>query len=49
LAEPAMYEDANKARLKGLLLQQGQTDRELEQLEEAWLGLQEELETVARG
>lgn len=48
LAEPETYQDANKARLKDLLLRQGQIDRELALLEEQWLEWQERLEAVAR-
>ncbi|HHW76292.1 MAG TPA: ATP-binding cassette domain-containing protein [Xanthomonadaceae bacterium] len=44
LADPASYDDANKTRLKGQLLRKAEVDRELTELEEAWLALQEQLE-----
>ena len=47
LADPASYDDANKARLKDWLLRKGETDRELAQLEEQWLALHEALEAIA--
>ena len=46
LAEPHSYEDANKDRLKEMLLRQGQIGGELEQLEAEWLDLHEELEAL---
>jgi ATP-binding cassette subfamily F protein 3 len=46
LAEPDIYEDANKHRLKELLLRQGKVDQKLEQVEEEWLEVQEALETL---
>ncbi len=47
LAESALYEDANKNRLKELLLHKAQMDKEVENLEGEWLELQEALETLA--
>jgi len=47
LADPASYDDANKARLKDWLLRKGEMDRELAQLEEQWLALHEALEAIA--
>ncbi len=47
LAESALYEDANKNRLKELLLRKAQMDKEVENLEGEWLELQEALETLA--
>jgi ATP-binding cassette subfamily F protein 3 len=47
LAEPHSYDDANKDRLKEILLRQGQISGELEQLEAEWLDLHEELEALA--
>jgi len=44
LTDPTIYDDANKAKLKELLLRQGRLSQELEQAEEEWLGLQEQLE-----
>jgi len=46
LADPAVYEAASKDRLKDLLLQQAQVDRELGGVEERWLTLSEELEAA---
>ena len=46
LADPASYDDANKARLKEWLLRKGETDRELAGLEEEWLTLHEALEAI---
>ncbi|MEW6648079.1 MAG: ATP-binding cassette domain-containing protein [Pseudomonadota bacterium] len=46
LADPALYEAAGKDRLKNLLLQQAQVDRELGTVEERWLTLGEELEAA---
>jgi ATP-binding cassette subfamily F protein 3 len=47
LADPASYDDANKARLKEWLLQKGETDRQLTEREEEWLALHEAWEAVA--
>ena len=47
LADPASYEDANKAQLKEWLLQKSEMDRQLAKLEEEWLTLQEAWEAVA--
>jgi len=48
LADPASYDDANKTRLKELLLRKAELDREVAQLETEWLETQEELEALAR-
>ena len=48
LLEPALYEDANKNRLKELLLRKAQVDKELEDIESEWLEAQEALEALAR-
>ena len=48
LLEPALYEDAQKNRLKELLLRKAQVDKELEAVEGDWLETQEALETLAR-
>jgi len=47
LADPASYEEANKARLKDWLLRKGEVDRELADLEGEWLELQEAIEALA--
>ena len=46
LTDPTLYEDSNKNKLKELLREQGEISRELSQLEEQWLELQEELEAI---
>jgi len=46
LADPDLYEENNKPRLKSLLLRQGQLEGELEQVEAEWLTLQEALEAL---
>jgi ATP-binding cassette subfamily F protein 3 len=46
LAAPDLYEESNKLRLKELLLRQGEVSRELEQAEEEWLSLHEQLEAI---
>jgi len=46
LADPQIYDDANKEKLKELLLRQGHNEQELEKLEEDWLNLQETLEEL---
>ena len=48
LADPASYDDGNKPQLKKWLLQKGETDRQLAELEEKWLALHEAWEAVAR-
>ena len=48
LAEPALYEDANKNRLKELLLRKAQVDKELADIEGEWMEAQEALEEIAR-
>ena len=47
LAEPAIYEAANKAKLKQLLADQSFFTKDLAQLEGEWLELQEQLEALA--
>lgn len=47
LADASLYDESNKAKLKESLLRQGQIERELSQLEEEWLELQEALEALA--
>ncbi|MBK4734513.1 ATP-binding cassette domain-containing protein [Noviherbaspirillum pedocola] len=47
LAEPAIYESANKDELKTLIAEQGACGRELEEVEMAWLEQQEALEQIA--
>ncbi|GGB82716.1 ATP-binding cassette domain-containing protein [Pseudoduganella buxea] len=47
LLDPAIYDAANKARLKTLLADQAFYTKDLEQLEGEWLGLQEQLEALA--
>ncbi len=47
LAEPAIYEAANKAKLKTLLADQSFYTKDLAQLEAEWMELQEQLEAVA--
>src|SRR5690606_28188491 len=44
LADPEIYAEAAKARLQGLLQEQGKLSAELEVLEEEWLSLSEALE-----
>ena len=44
LAEPAIYEAANKAQLTKLLTEQTQASSELAQIEESWFEAQEALE-----
>ncbi|MCP5197878.1 MAG: ATP-binding cassette domain-containing protein [Gammaproteobacteria bacterium] len=46
LADPASYDEANKHRLKEWLLRKGEVNRELAQIEEAWLETQETLEAL---
>ncbi|QBE65257.1 ATP-binding cassette domain-containing protein [Pseudoduganella lutea] len=47
LQDPAIYEAANKPKLKTLLADQAFYTKDLAQLEEEWLGLQEQLEALA--
>ena len=47
LAEPAIYEAANKVKLKALLADQSFYTKDLAQLEAEWLELQEQLEGIA--
>ncbi|NKI18493.1 ATP-binding cassette domain-containing protein [Spongiibacter sp. KMU-166] len=47
LADPALYEDSNKQKLKELLTRQGTLREENNGVEEAWLTLQEEMEALA--
>jgi len=46
LAEPSIYEDANKEELKTVMLDQAYAVRELETLETEWLEKQAELEKI---
>lgn len=46
LLEPSLYEDANKNRLKELLLHKAQLDKEVEEIESEWLETQEALEIL---
>lgn len=46
LADPAIYDDANKEELKALILDQAYIAKELEQLETEWLEQQEALEQL---
>ncbi|HVK94415.1 MAG TPA: ATP-binding cassette domain-containing protein [Noviherbaspirillum sp.] len=46
LADPAIYNDANKEELKALILDQAYLGKELEQLETEWLEQQEALEKL---
>ena len=46
LAEPELYDEANKEKLKELLLEQARIDGELSETEEAWLAVGEELEAA---
>ena len=46
LAEPSIYESENKALLTDVLAQQATVQKELQQLEEEWFELSEELEGV---
>ncbi|WP_347330034.1 ATP-binding cassette domain-containing protein [Marinimicrobium locisalis] len=47
LSDPQIYEESNKQRLQELLKSQGETQGELDEYEEAWLTLSEELEQSA--
>ena len=49
LLDSALYEDANKNRLKELLLCKAGVDREQAELETEWLEIQETLEALAAG
>ena len=46
LTDPAMHEEANRERLKTLILDQAYVERELTELEAEWLALQEQLEQL---
>jgi ATP-binding cassette subfamily F protein 3 len=46
LGEPGIYDAANKPKLKQLLADQSFFTKDLAQLEEEWLGLQEQLEAI---
>ncbi|MBN2701290.1 MAG: ABC transporter ATP-binding protein, partial [Methylothermaceae bacterium] len=48
LADPALYQEENKARLQDLLLEKGELDRKLTAVEEAWLEAEEKLEAAER-
>jgi len=47
LADPAIYDAENKRRLQELLKSQGETQAQLDECEEQWLALSEELEHYA--
>ena len=47
LLDPAIYEAANKDRLKTLVADQAFAARDLEALEMEWLEIQEQLEALA--
>ncbi|WP_286805759.1 ATP-binding cassette domain-containing protein [Marinimicrobium sp. UBA4209] len=47
LADPAIYDAENKQRLQELLKSQGETQAQLDECEEQWLALSEELEQYA--
>ncbi|WP_439510641.1 ATP-binding cassette domain-containing protein [Marinimicrobium koreense] len=47
LADPAIYDAENKQRLQELLKSQGETQAQLDECEEQWLALSEELEHYA--
>ncbi len=47
LADPSIYEEDNKQRLQELLKSQGETQAQLDECEEQWLALSEELEQYA--
>ena len=50
LADPGLYAEAQKAKLRDALARQATLARELESAEERWLELQEEIEAInARG
>ena len=49
LADPAIYDDANKEELKALILDQAYIAKELEQLEGEWLEQHETLEQLTAG
>ncbi|HZW21960.1 ATP-binding cassette domain-containing protein [Noviherbaspirillum sp.] len=49
LADPAIYDEANKEELKSLILDQAYIAKELEQLETEWLEQQEALENLSAG
>ena len=46
LAEPSVYDDASKEKLKTLVMDQAYLAKELEQLESEWLDKQAELESL---
>ena len=46
LTQPGVYDEANKNKLKALLQEQGEQRRRLEDMENRWLELQEEIEAV---
>lgn len=46
LADGTAYADANKLRLVESLRRQAEVNTELDQLEERWLALQEQLEQI---
>jgi ATP-binding cassette subfamily F protein 3 len=46
LADPTIYDEINKIKLKDLLRRQGELSRELDQIEEQWLEMQETLDLI---
>nr|WP_315597539.1 ATP-binding cassette domain-containing protein [uncultured Cupriavidus sp.] len=46
MAESSSYEEANKSKLMEMLKRQGEVTSELDQLEERWLELQEQIEQI---
>ncbi|MGB1256320.1 MAG: ATP-binding cassette domain-containing protein [Thiolinea sp.] len=49
LADPDIYAEANKEKLKALLLEQGEVENKLEETEMAWMEKSEEYEDLAGG
>lgn len=49
LADPALYEDANKERLKQALLRQAELQADLNRTEEEWLEVSAELDSIVSG
>ena len=47
LAEPEIYTEVNKERLKALLLEQGEAERQLEEAELSWMEVSEEYEILS--
>ena len=46
LADPGLYDDQQKVRLKGLLAEQAELKRELEGIEAEWLEVSETVESL---